>query len=116
MQILDWKIDGMHCGGCAQTLQALLARLPGVRRVEVSWPDGHARWCRASALGRPVTPEEVAAVVVPVDGGVALDTDDLAAHCAATLAPYKVPTVWVVRREPLPRNAAGKVLKRELSA
>lgn len=43
MQILDWKIDGMHCGGCAQTLQALLARLPGVRRVEVSWPDGHAR-------------------------------------------------------------------------
>ena len=43
MQILDWKIDGMHCGGCAQTLQALLARLPGVRRVEVSWPEGHAR-------------------------------------------------------------------------
>ncbi len=44
MQTLTWKIDGMHCGGCAQTLQALLARLPGVRRVEVSWPDGRARF------------------------------------------------------------------------
>lgn len=43
MQTLSWKIDGMQCGGCAQTLQALLARLPGVRRVEVSWPDGRAR-------------------------------------------------------------------------
>ena len=43
MQTLNWKIDGMHCGGCAQTLHALLARLPGVRRVEVSYPDGHAR-------------------------------------------------------------------------
>jgi copper chaperone len=43
MQTLNWKIEGMHCGGCAQTLQALLARLPGVRRVEVFWPDGRAR-------------------------------------------------------------------------
>lgn len=43
MQTLNWKIEGMHCGGCAQTLQALLARLPGVRRIEVSWPDGRAR-------------------------------------------------------------------------
>lgn len=43
MQTLNWKIDGMHCGGCAQTLQALLARPPGVRRVEVSYPDGRAR-------------------------------------------------------------------------
>ncbi|WP_333839262.1 heavy-metal-associated domain-containing protein [Pelomicrobium sp.] len=43
MRTMTWKIDGMHCGGCAQRLQALLARLPGVRRVEVSWPEGRAR-------------------------------------------------------------------------
>lgn len=43
MQTLTWKIEGMHCGGCAQTLQALLTRLPGVRRVEVPYADGRAR-------------------------------------------------------------------------
>ena len=28
-----------------------------------------------------------------------------------TLAPYKIPTLWERRVEPLPRNASGKVLK-----
>lgn len=80
--------------------------------------DAHPAVAECAVIGvdHPLHGQEVAAVVVPVRGGVALDTGDLAAHCAATLAPYKVPTVWVVRREPLPRNAAGKVLKRELSA
>jgi acyl-CoA synthetase (AMP-forming)/AMP-acid ligase II len=31
------------------------------------------------------------------------------------LAAYKVPAHWEVRSEPLPRNAAGKVLKRVLA-
>lgn len=31
--------------------------------LEQDWPDGVRRWRAASALGRPVTPEEVAAVV-----------------------------------------------------
>lgn len=43
MNTLQWQIDGMHCGGCARTLEALLARVPGVRRVEVSWPEARAR-------------------------------------------------------------------------
>lgn len=43
MQTLNWKIDGMYCGGCAQLLQALLGRLPGVCRVEVSHAEGRAR-------------------------------------------------------------------------
>src|SRR3546814_2476337 len=29
-------IDGMHCDGCARTIEALLARLPGVHKVEAS--------------------------------------------------------------------------------
>lgn len=35
-------------------------------------------------------------------------------HCARLLADYKVPDVIALRREPLPRNANGKVLKRTL--
>jgi acyl-CoA synthetase (AMP-forming)/AMP-acid ligase II len=32
-----------------------------------------------------------------------------------TLAAYKVPAHWELRSEPLPRNAAGKVLKNVLA-
>jgi fatty-acyl-CoA synthase len=38
---------------------------------------------------------------------------ELAAHCRARLAPFKVPKAFV-RVDELPRNAAGKVLKRQL--
>ncbi len=54
--------------------------------------------------------QEVGAVVVPRDGA-AIDTDSLAQFCAETLAYYKVPTVWRVQSESLPRNATGKVIK-----
>ena len=48
-------------------------------------------------------------------GGASLDTADLEAWCADTLAGYKVPRRWDIRTEPLPRNAAGKVVKGTLS-
>ena len=35
----------------------------------------------------------------------------LTAHVAERLAYYKVPAHWEQRAAPLPRNAAGKVLK-----
>ena len=57
--------------------------------------------------------QEVKAVVVPA-GDTSVDSDDLAAWCREVLAPYKVPTLWEIRPAPLPRNAAGKVVKREL--
>ncbi|MEA3018769.1 MAG: steroid-24-oyl-CoA synthetase, partial [Actinomycetota bacterium] len=57
--------------------------------------------------------EEVGAVVRARDGA-ALGQDDVQSHVAARLASFKVPVrVWIVDTE-LPRNAAGKVLKREL--
>lgn len=59
--------------------------------------------------------EEVAAVV-QVRNGFSGDADALRAHVAGVLAAFKVPRWIDVRREPLPRNAAGKVLKRELVA
>ncbi len=54
--------------------------------------------------------QEVGAVVVPRPG-VDVEPEELAAFCAATLAYFKVPTRWIVRTEPLPRNATGKVVK-----
>jgi acyl-CoA synthetase (AMP-forming)/AMP-acid ligase II len=39
---------------------------------------------------------------------------DLQAHVGARLAAFKVPSHVFFRTEPLPRNPAGKVLKREL--
>ena len=56
----------------------------------------------------------VAASVVPV-AGATLDDATLREWAATSLAPYKVPTRWDVRDEPLPRNAAGKVVKGALS-
>jgi acyl-coenzyme A synthetase/AMP-(fatty) acid ligase len=34
--------------------------------------------------------------------------------CSERLPPYQVPSVWRVREEPLPRNAMGKVNKKQL--
>jgi long-chain acyl-CoA synthetase len=57
--------------------------------------------------------EEVAAVVY-VRPGQVLDAEGLRAHVGERLAAFKVPTVVQIVTEPLPRNPAGKILKREL--
>ena len=40
--------------------------------------------------------------------------DELAAHCREQIAGFKVPRRIELRTEPLPKSAAGKILKREL--
>ena len=57
--------------------------------------------------------ETVVAVVVPSGGD--LDLASLEGHCRASLAGYKIPRRWV-QVEALPRNAYGKVVKRDLRA
>ena len=57
--------------------------------------------------------EEVAAVVVPRTG-VAVSAEELQAHVRERLAGFKVPSRIAVWDQPLPRNPAGKVLKRDL--
>lgn len=57
--------------------------------------------------------EEVGAAVYLRPGATA-DATHLRAHCAGLLAPYKVPRYLWLMPEPLPRNANGKFLKREL--
>jgi acyl-coenzyme A synthetase/AMP-(fatty) acid ligase len=46
--------------------------------------------------------------------GAAVTAEELQAHVGERLAPFKVPSRIAVWSEPLPRNPAGKVLKRDL--
>jgi long-chain acyl-CoA synthetase len=54
--------------------------------------------------------QRVCAVVVPLPGA-SLDEADLADHVKQRLAYFKVPSEWVLRTEPLPRNAVGKLVR-----
>ncbi|MFF1919496.1 class I adenylate-forming enzyme family protein [Streptomyces sp. NPDC058221] len=69
----------------------------------------------AAVLGvaHPVLGEEVAAVV-RLRPGAAATAEELRAHVGRSLAAFKVPAHVLVSGEPLPRNATGKILKREL--
>ena len=57
--------------------------------------------------------EEVACSVLPKPGH-ALDAESLRAHLAPRIAAFKIPTRIEIREAVLPRNASGKILKREL--
>lgn len=57
--------------------------------------------------------EEVACAVLP-KAGQTIDVDALAAHIATRLAKFKVPAHFEIVGEALPRNASGKILKREI--
>ena len=59
--------------------------------------------------------EEVAAAVLPRDGET-LTAEELQEFLRTKLAAFKVPTVVYIRSEPIPRNPAGKFLKRQLRA
>ena len=57
---------------------------------------------------------EEAGAVVTLKPGAEASEDELKAHVAAHLAPFKIPARVITYREPLPRNATGKILKKEL--
>jgi len=57
--------------------------------------------------------EEVGAAVV-VAPGESVTADELRDHCSSLIAKFKIPRYIWLREEPLPRNASGKFLKREL--
>jgi acyl-CoA synthetase (AMP-forming)/AMP-acid ligase II len=106
LYIVDRKKDMIVTGGSnvyAREVEDVLVRLPQV--------------AEAAVVGLPdrIWGEAVTAVVVPAPGLAEADRDDAAvvAGCRATLAGYRVPkrVIWV---DELPRNAYGKVLKRQL--
>ena len=57
--------------------------------------------------------EEVGVAILPNDG-MTLTPEELWVFLDAKIAKFKIPTQVVIMTEPLPRNAAGKFLKREL--
>lgn len=57
--------------------------------------------------------EEVAVAILPKDGMV-LDPVEMWSFLNGKIASFKIPAHVVIMNEPLPRNAAGKFLKRDL--
>lgn len=81
-------------------IEDVLSRYPGVRDVAVvGVPDEH--W------------GEIVRAHVILEPDNELDEEAIKAYCKTKLAGYKVPAQFTVRAE-FPRNASGKVLKREL--
>ncbi len=102
VRVFDRQKDMINRGGLkiySAEVESVLAGHPAVVESAIV-----AKAC-------PVLGERVHAVVVtrmPV-----ADTD-LRTWCAERLSDYKVPETLAITTEPLPRNANGKVLKRQL--
>ena len=80
---------------------------------EVLSSHPHVLECAVFGVPHDKWGETVHAVVVPRAGG-AVDAAALVTWCRERLAGYKLPKAVDVREEPLPRTAAGKILKRDL--
>ena len=101
VRVFDRKKDMINRGGYkiySVEVENALMGVPGVVEAAVV-----AKPC-------PVLGERVHAFVVTDSATQAA----LKAHCAAHLADYKVPETFTLRTAPLPRNANGKLMKREL--
>jgi O-succinylbenzoic acid--CoA ligase len=104
LQVIGRKVDTIVSGGeniAPAEVEAVLETHPQVLEAAVlARPD--PRWGEA-----------VTAIVVPRAGAV-LEPESLRAHCAAVLAPFKIPKRFELVDGPLPRTSWGKLLRREL--
>jgi long-chain acyl-CoA synthetase len=76
--------------------------------------SGHASVVESAIIAKPcpVLGERVHAVIVTRNSDVTAEA--LRAWCAERLSDYKVPETMALTSEPLPRNANGKVMKKQL--
>lgn len=103
ISIVDRKKDLIISGGTnvyPREIEEVLATLPQVIESAVVG-EADEQWG-----------ETVVAHVV-LQGDTELDIDALEAHCRNELAGYKIPRRWYATPA-LPRNAGGKIVKREL--
>ena len=70
--------------------------------------------CAVIGLPHDKLGEEVAAVIVAADGHGPSSEEEVLRHLGTRLAAFKVPSKVFWHHEELPRNAAGKVLKKDL--
>ncbi|HEY3790774.1 MAG TPA: class I adenylate-forming enzyme family protein [Bradyrhizobium sp.] len=102
VRVFDRQKDMINRGGLkiySAEVESVLAGHPGVVESAII-----AKPC-------PVLGERVHAVIVARDG---VSSEVLRVWCAERLSDYKVPETMALISEPLPRNANGKVLKRQL--
>jgi acyl-CoA synthetase (AMP-forming)/AMP-acid ligase II len=103
VRVFDRQKDMINRGGLkiySAEVESVLAAHPAVVESAII-----AKPC-------PVLGERVHAVIVTRDAAVG--TEVLREWCAARLSDYKVPETIALTVEPLPRNANGKVMKRQL--
>ena len=103
VRVFDRQKDMINRGGLkiySAEVESVLAAHPGVVESAVI-----AKPC-------PVLGERVHAVIVTRGSGVTGEA--LRAWCAERLSDYKVPETVALTAEPLPRNANGKVMKKQL--
>jgi acyl-CoA synthetase (AMP-forming)/AMP-acid ligase II len=102
VHLIDRAKDIINRGGeniSSVEVEAVLVAAPGVDDAAVI------------AVPDEVMGEKVGAVLA---GGDGLDVETVIAYCRQRLADYKVPQYATVTEGPLPRNAAGKLLKARL--
>jgi len=60
MKTVTFKVEGMHCGGCAAIVQSLLERNAGVKKAAASFEEREARVLYDS---QTVTEEQLIALI-----------------------------------------------------
>lgn len=43
MALLTLKVDGMSCGGCAQSVEKVIGNLPGITNVKADYETGRVK-------------------------------------------------------------------------